>query len=74
MTQTFLNQVINKILFINKSTHKISVYDGNYDIWQEEIRTGKRLQELKIDREEKEIKLEGVCTEGKTGKPYQSCH
>ena len=24
----FLNQIINKVLFINKSTHKISVYDG----------------------------------------------
>ena len=56
----FLNQVINKILFINKSTHKISVYDGNYDIYKKKYEQEKRLQELVIDREEKEIKeLEG---------------
>ena len=56
----FLDQVINKILFINKSTHKISVYDGNYDIYKKKYEQEKRLQELVIDREEKEIKeLEG---------------
>ena len=56
----FLNQVINKILFINKSPHKISVYDGNYDIYKKKYEQEKRLQELVIDREEKEIKeLEG---------------
>lgn len=27
----FLNRIINKILFINKATHKITVYSGNYD-------------------------------------------
>mgnify|MGYP002515496150 CR=1 FL=1 len=52
----FLNQVINKILFINKSTHKISVYDGNYDTYKKKYEQEKRLQELVIAREEKEIK------------------
>ena len=26
----FLNRIINKIMYINKATHKISVYDGDY--------------------------------------------
>nr|WP_130790443.1 ABC-F family ATP-binding cassette domain-containing protein [Lachnoclostridium pacaense] len=52
----FLNQIINKVLFINKSTHKISVYDGNYDTYKKKYEQEKRLRELVIAREEKEIK------------------
>ncbi len=65
----FLNQVINKILFINKSTHKISVFllvniiipiIYGYLVRGLINEQEKRLQELVIDREEKEIKeLEG---------------
>ncbi|RJW39992.1 ABC transporter ATP-binding protein [Clostridiales bacterium TF09-2AC] len=52
----FLNQIINKVLFINKSTHKISVYNGNYDTYKKKYEQEKRLRELVIAREEKEIK------------------
>ena len=44
----FLNQIINKVLFINKSTHKISIYDGNYDTYKKKYEQEKRLRELVI--------------------------
>lgn len=53
---TFLNQVINKILFINKATHKISIYDGNYDTYKKKYAQEKLLRERMIVQEEKEIK------------------
>lgn len=52
----FLNQIINKILFINKATHKITVYDGNYDIYKKKYAEEQRLRERVIVQEEKEIK------------------
>lgn len=53
---SFLNQIINKILFINKATHKISVYDGNYDTYKKKYAEEQRLRERLIVQEEKEIK------------------
>lgn len=53
---TFLNQIINKILFINKATHKISIYDGNYDTYKKKYAQEQRLREHMIVQEEKEIK------------------
>lgn len=53
---TFLNQIINKILFINKATHKISVYNGNYDVYKKKYAEEQRLRERVIVQEEKEIK------------------
>lgn len=52
----FLNQIINKILFINKATHKISIYDGNYDTYKKKYAQEQRLKERLIIQEEKEIK------------------
>ena len=53
---TFLNQIINKILFINKATHKISIYDGNYDMYKKKYAEEQRIKERLIVQEEKEIK------------------
>lgn len=52
----FLNQIINKILFINKVTHKISVYEGNYYTYKEKYAEEQRLRERLIIQQEKEIK------------------
>lgn len=53
---SFLNQIINKILFINKATHKISVYEGNYDTYKKKYALEQRLREQAIVQEEKEIR------------------
>ena len=52
----FLNQIVNKILFINKSTHKISVYSGNYVEFKRKFAQEQLLKELRITQQEKEIK------------------
>lgn len=52
----FLNRVVNKIMFINKVTHKISVYDGNYDAYRKKYADEVRLKERAIAAQEKEIK------------------
>ena len=52
----FLNQIINKVMFINKVTHKISVYDGNYSVYQKKRAEEQKARNMLIDRQEKEIK------------------
>lgn len=52
----FLNEIINKVLFINKVTHKISVYEGNYTVYKKRYAQEQRLQEMRILQQEKEIK------------------
>lgn len=52
----FLNQIINKILFINKVTHKISVYEGDYYTYKKKYAEEQRLREMSIVQQEKEIK------------------
>ena len=53
----FLNQIVSKILYINKTTHKITVYDGNYDVYKKKFAQAKELQERLIVQQEKEIKV-----------------
>ena len=52
----FLNQIINKIMFINKVTHKISVYEGDYYTYKKKYAEDQRLREMSIVQQEKEIK------------------
>lgn len=52
----FLNQIINKVMFINKVTHKISVYDGNYSVYQKKRAEEQKARNMLIDRQKKEIK------------------
>lgn len=52
----FLNAVVNKILFVNKTTHKISVYEGNYSVFKRKYAQEQLLKELRITQQEQEIK------------------
>lgn len=52
----FLNKIVNKIMYINKVTHKINMYEGNYDTYKKKLELEKELQNKLIDRQEKEIK------------------
>ena len=52
----FLNQIINKTMLINKITHKIQMYDGDYTTYQKKYQDELRLREMTIVQQEKEIK------------------
>jgi len=52
----FLNEIVNKILFVNKVTHKITVYDGNYTKFKHQYAQEQLLKELRITQQEREIK------------------
>lgn len=52
----FLNTVVNKILFVNKTTHKMKVYDGNYTTFKRKYAQEQVLKELRITQQEQEIK------------------
>lgn len=52
----FLNKIVNRVMYINKVTHKINMYDGNYDTYKKKLELEKELQEKLIDKQEKEIK------------------
>lgn len=52
----FLNEIAQKILFVNKVTHKISVYDGNYIVFKRKYAQEQLLKELRIAQQEQEIK------------------
>lgn len=51
----FLNQVVNRVMFINKATRKISMYDGDYDAYRKKYALEQRLREQCIARREMEI-------------------
>lgn len=52
----FLNQVTNKILFVNKTTHKMKVYRGNYDDFRRQYAEEKAAEDARITEQEREIK------------------
>ncbi|MEG1613763.1 MAG: ABC-F family ATP-binding cassette domain-containing protein [Clostridia bacterium] len=52
----FLNAVVSKILLINKTTHKISTYEGNYQTFKRRYAQEQLLKELRITQQEQEIK------------------
>lgn len=52
----FLNNIVNKIMYINKTTKKITVYEGNYDTYKKKLELEQELKEKRIEKEEKEIK------------------
>lgn len=57
----FLNEIVDKIMFINKVTHKISVYDGNYSDFKRTYAREMMLRERRITEQEREIaKLEKI--------------
>ncbi len=51
----FLNAVANKIMLIDKTTHKISVFDGNYDAYKIKAAALKHARDVKIASEQRRI-------------------
>jgi len=52
----FLNEVITKTMFINKVTHKIKIYKGNYTEFKRLYADEMIQKELRIKEQEREIK------------------
>ncbi len=52
----FLDTITNKTLFLNKSTHKTSVYRGNYTYFRRQYAEEKAEQDRRISQQEREIK------------------
>ncbi len=52
----FLNTVTNKILFVNKSTHKMKVYKGNYTDFRRQYAADLAAEDARITEQEREIK------------------
>lgn len=52
----FLNTVTNKTLFVNKTTHKIKLYKGNYTDFRRQYAAEKAAEDQRISLEEREIK------------------
>ncbi len=57
----FLNAVVDKIMYIDKVTHKITVYDGNYADFKRQYAREMADKEVRIRNQEREIaKLESI--------------
>ena len=52
----FLDTVTNKTLFLNKTTHKTTVYRGNYTYFRRQYAEEKAEQDKRITEQEREIK------------------
>ncbi len=52
----FLNQITNKVLFVNKATHKIKLYRGNYTDFRRQYAEEKAAEDARITEQEREIK------------------
>lgn len=51
----FLNEISDRIMFINKVTHKIKMYDGNYAVFKREYAKEMARKEMRILMQEREI-------------------
>lgn len=52
----FLNRIVNKILHIDKVTHKINTFTGNYDDYKRKSTALRHARDVKIATEERRIK------------------
>ncbi len=52
----FLNTITNKTLFVNKVTHKMKVYKGNYTAFKRQYAEEKAAEDARITEQEREIK------------------
>lgn len=52
----FLNTVVDKILFVNKTTHKMKIYRGNYSEFRRQYASEKAAEDARITEQEREIK------------------
>ncbi len=51
----FLNKIVDKILYIDKTSHKISVFTGNYNEYKKKSAEIKRARDKQIASEERQI-------------------
>src|SRR5574344_760147 len=51
---SFLNEVTNKTMYLDKVSHDITVYDGNYQEFMKKYKTLKELKERQIKAQEEE--------------------
>lgn len=51
----FLNKIVNKILLVDKVSHKTTVFDGNYDDYKNKLAQMKHRREKQIESEERQI-------------------
>lgn len=62
----FLDKVINKVMYIDKIKHKITMYEGNYTTFKKKLYEERRTKEIRIEQQEKEIqKLEDFVLKAK---------
>lgn len=52
----FLDTITNKTLFVNKTTHKIKLYRGNYSEFRRQYAAEKAAEDARITEQEREIK------------------
>ena len=52
----FLNKIVNKILFVDKVSHKITAFDGDYNDYKNKAAQLKHRREKQIESEERQIK------------------
>lgn len=52
----FLDSITNKTLFVNKTTHKMKVYHGNYTAFRRQYAEEKAAEDARITEQEREIK------------------
>lgn len=52
----FLNAITNKTLFVNKVTHKMKMYSGNYSNFKRQYAAEKAAEDARITEQEREIK------------------
>ncbi len=52
----FLDAITNKTLFVNKVTHKMKVYRGNYSAFRRQYAEEKAAEDARITEQEREIK------------------
>lgn len=52
----FLDTITNKTLFVNKTTHKMKVYRGNYTEFRRQYAEEKAAEDARITEQEREIK------------------
>lgn len=52
----FLDTITNKTLFVNKTTHKMKVYRGNYSEFRRQYAEEKAAEDARITEQEREIK------------------
>lgn len=52
---SFLDEIVDKILYIDKASKKTKIYTGNYSTYQKKLKQEKELKQRLIDKENKEI-------------------